>query len=136
MKYLCLACGDGSAWEKLTEAEQQDYAARCRVHDVELAGDDRVRLYAGLNEGGRIVRNRGGQRVITDGPFIESKEIGGVFVVEAGGLDEAVELASLHPAARMGEELGWYVAVRPLFIPEFEATGEATPTAPATGARA
>ena len=123
MKYLCLACGDGGAWEGLTEEEQKDYVERCRVYDVELAGDDRVRLYAGLREGGRVIRRRKGERVITDGPFIESKEIGGVFVVEADDLDEAVELASLHPAARMGEELGWYVAVRPLFIPELGGTG-------------
>lgn len=37
------------------------------------------------------------------------------YLVEAADLDEAVEIASIHPAARMGEELGWYVAVRPLF---------------------
>jgi hypothetical protein len=63
------------------------------------------------------VSQRGGTRLVTDGPFIESKEIGGVFVVEAASLDEAVALASLHPAGRMGEELGWYVEVRPLFTP-------------------
>jgi hypothetical protein len=118
MKYLCLACGDGAAWEKLTEEQQKDYAARCRVHDEELAADERVRLYAGLMDGGRIVRTRGGKPVVTDGPFVESKEIGGVFVVEADDLDEAVRIASLHPAGRMGEELGWYVAVRPLFVPD------------------
>ncbi len=118
MKYLCLACGDESAWEKLTEEQQQEYVARCRVHDEELAANERVGLYAGLSEGGRIVRTRGGKPVVTDGPFVESKEIGGVFVVEADDVDEAVRIASLHPAARMGEELGWYVAVRPLFIPE------------------
>lgn len=122
MKYLCLACGDGSAWDELTQEEQQAYVERCRVYDEELAGSDGVRLYAGLQEGGAIIRTRSDERVITDGPFIESKEIGGVFVVEADDLDEAVELASLHPAARMGEELGWYVAVRPLFIPKLEAT--------------
>lgn len=121
MKYLCLACGDGAAWEKLTEEEQQATIERCRAHDEELAADPRVGLYAGLAEGGRIVRSRGGERVVTDGPFIESKEIGGVFVVEADDLDEAVELAALHPAGRMGEALGWYVAVRPLFIPELTA---------------
>lgn len=125
MKYLCLACGDGSAWEDLTEEKQQQYMDRCRVHDEELAASDRVRLYAGLREGGRIIRTRGGERVVTDGPFIESKEIGGVFVVEADDLDGAVRLASLHPAARMGEELGWYVAVRPLFEPDLQATGAA-----------
>lgn len=124
MKYLCLACGDGAAWEELTPDEQKAYAEQCRVYDEELAGDDRVRLYAGLLEGGKVIRSRAGERLITDGPFIESKEIGGVFVVEADDLDEAVGLASLHPAARMGEELGWYVAVRPLFVPELEATRE------------
>lgn len=123
MKYLCLACGDLGAWEKLSEEQKKDYGARCRVHDEELAADDRVGLYAGLGDGGRIVRSRGGERVVTDGPFIESKEIGGVFVIEAADLDEAVELASKHPAGRMGEELGWYVAVRPLFIPELDAKG-------------
>lgn len=52
MKYLCLACGDESAWEKLTEAQQQEYVARCRVHDEELAANERVGLYAGLSDGG------------------------------------------------------------------------------------
>ncbi len=118
MEYLCLACGDESAWEKLTEEEKNDYVARCRVHDEELAADERVGLYAGLMDGGRVLRTRGGESVITDGPFVESKEIGGVFVVEADDLDEAAPIASLHPAARMGEELGWYVAVRPLYVPE------------------
>lgn len=134
MKYLCLACGDGAAWDDLTPEEQKAYMDKCRAYDEELAGDDRVRLYAGLLEGGRIIRSRAGERMVTDGPFIESKEIGGVFVVEADDLDEAVELASLHPAARMGEELGWYVAVRPLFIPDLEAT-EAEEAAGATAAR-
>jgi hypothetical protein len=88
------------------------------VYDTELAGNRRVQFYAGLTEGGKIIRHRAGERVVTDGPFIESKEIGGVFVVEADDLDDAVRLASLHPAARMGEELGWYVAVRPLYTPD------------------
>lgn len=76
----------------------------------------------GLRRRGRLGR-RNGERVLTDGPFIESKEIGGVFVVEAEDLDEASEIASMHPAARMGEELGWYVVVRPIFTPELEALG-------------
>jgi hypothetical protein len=118
MKYLCLACGDGSAWERLTQDEQRAYMDRCRVFDEQLATDEHVKLYAGLKNGGSIIRHRSGERVITDGPFVESKEIGGVFVVEAEDLDEAVEIASLHPAARMGEELGWYVAVRPLWVPD------------------
>ncbi len=103
---------------ELTGDEQKTYMERCRVHDEKLAADDRVGLYAGLQDGGSIVRTQGGERMVTDGPFVESKEIGGVFVVETDDFDEAVEIASMHPAARMGEELGWYVAVRPLFTPE------------------
>jgi hypothetical protein len=123
MRYLCLACGSGSAWERLTKEQQRAYMDQCRVHDEELAGDPRVRMYVGLQDGGKIVRHRGGKRLVTDGPFVESKEIGGVFVVEAGSLDEAVELASLHPAGRMGEELGWHVEVRPLFTPDPDKAG-------------
>lgn len=130
MKYLCLACGDESAWEDLTEEEQAAYRERCRVHDEELASTDGVGLYAGLMDGGRIIRFREGQRQVTDGPFVESKEIGGVFVVEADDLEEAVGIASLHPAARMGEELGWYVSVRPLFIPEPAAERSAEEASP------
>jgi hypothetical protein len=121
VKYLCLACGDAAAWESLSEDEQQSMVAACRVHDEELASDRRVGMYVGLLDGGRLIRTRDGKRVVTDGPFIESKEIGGVFVVEAEDIDEATGLASMHPAARMGEELGWYVVVRPIFTPELEA---------------
>lgn len=120
MKYLCLACGDESAWDALSEDEQQEMVAACRVHDEKLAVDERVSLYVGLLDGGRLIRRKNGERVVIDGPFIESKEIGGVFVVEAEDLDEATELASMHPAAQMGEELGWYVVVRPIFTPELE----------------
>jgi len=121
MNYLCLACGDAAAWNNLSEDEQQATVAACRVQDERLAADERVGMYVGLLDGGRLIRRENGERVVTDGPFIESKEIGGVFVVEAGDLDEATELASLHPAAMMGEELGWYVVVRPIFTPELEA---------------
>lgn len=121
MKYLCLACGDAGAWETLSEEEQQSTIDACRVHDEELASDERVGLYVGVGDGGRVIRMQNGERVVTDGPFIESKELGGVFVVEAEDIDEATELASLHPAARMGEKLGWYVVVRPIFTPELEA---------------
>ena len=124
MRYLCLACGESSAWAGLTEEQQQAVIEKCREYDEVLAGHDAVGLYAGLNEGGAVVKTRGGARLVTDGPFIESKEIGGVFVVEADSLEAAVEIASLHPAAKMGEEFGWYVAVRPLFVPELAALGK------------
>jgi hypothetical protein len=57
------------------------------------------------------VRVKDGERLITDGPFAESKEaLGGYYVFEAGDLDAAIELAARIPAAR----LGGAIEVRPL----------------------
>ncbi|KQX05404.1 MULTISPECIES: YciI family protein [unclassified Leifsonia] len=51
----------------------------------------------------RVVRVRGDELLVTDGPFTESKEwIAGFDILECGSLDEAVEIASRHPMARFG----------------------------------
>ena len=56
---------------------------------------------------------RDGKPVIRDGPFAEAKEVlGSFFLIEAKDMDEAVRVASLHPAARLGETVGWGVEVR------------------------
>jgi hypothetical protein len=42
-----------------------------------------------------VIDNRGGEAVVTDGPFLESKEyLGGFWIVEAPDLDVALELAA------------------------------------------
>ena len=61
------------------------------------------------------MRLKDGKLTVTDGPFAETKEVvGGVVIIEAPDFDAAVKLASLHPAARMGEELGWGIELRPM----------------------
>jgi hypothetical protein len=56
------------------------------------------------------VRVRTGKRLVTDGPFAEAKEvIGGFFLIEARDRDEALELASRWPSARLGA-----IEVRPI----------------------
>jgi hypothetical protein len=56
------------------------------------------------------VRIRNGKRLVTDGPFAETREqLGGYFVVTANDLDEAIEIAGRIPAARYGT-----VEVRPM----------------------
>lgn len=51
----------------------------------------------------RVVRVVDGERVVTDGPFAESKEqIGGLFVTSLDHLDEAIRIAALVPAAAYG----------------------------------
>jgi len=56
------------------------------------------------------VRVRDGKRVVTDGPFAETREqLGGYFLVDAANLDEAIALAARIPGARWGT-----VEVRPV----------------------
>jgi hypothetical protein len=53
--------------------------------------------------------------MVTDGPFVETKEqVGGFFIIEANDLDEAIRVASKHPAANLGETVGWAVEIRPI----------------------
>jgi hypothetical protein len=56
------------------------------------------------------VRVRDGQRLVTDGPFAETREqLGGYFLVDVPDLDEAVAIAARIPAARFGT-----VEIRPV----------------------
>ena len=60
------------------------------------------------------VRVRDGKRVVTDGPFAETKEqLGGYYLVEAADLDEAIAIAAKIPGARVGS-----IEVRPIFAME------------------
>ena len=56
------------------------------------------------------VRVREGRRLVTDGPFAETREqLGGYFLVEAADLDQAIEIAAKIPGARWGT-----VEIRPV----------------------
>lgn len=64
------------------------------------------------------VRIRGGERLVTDGPFAETREaLGGFYLLECRDLDHAIELAAQIPAAKDG-----CVEIRPIMtLPDFSA---------------
>jgi len=68
-----------------------------------------------------VVRRRGGELLVTDGPFADAKEwIGGFDVLEVGSREEAIEIASRHPMVELGTiELSAFWP----FTPEELATG-------------
>jgi hypothetical protein len=69
-----------------------------------------VRLHA--DESATTLRNSGGQTLLTDGPFIDSKEyLAGVILIEADNLDKALEIAQELQDARSG---GGAIEVRPV----------------------
>ena len=57
------------------------------------------------------VRVRDGKRLVTDGPFAETREVlGGYYILSVAAMDEAVDAAAQHPGARVGT-----VEVRPIY---------------------
>lgn len=115
MKYLCLGYYEPDQFEKLTSAEQAAIGDACRPHDERLYATGKVSVVASLGEGTKVIRTRGGRKKVTDGPYVETKEmVGSFFVVEAKDEDEAVRIASLHPAANWGEQVGMAIEVRPI----------------------
>ena len=118
MKYLCLAYYAPDAFDALTEQEREALVERCAPHDEAFRATGKVAALASLEHGTWVtLRPSDGGTSVTDGPFTEARElVGSFFILEADDLEEAVETASLHPAARLGRELGFAVEVRPIEV--------------------
>jgi hypothetical protein len=115
MKYLCLLYGNQEKMSKLSKDEFAALVERCKVHDEELRRTGAVRSVESLEWDVTTVRARGGKPTVVDGPFVETRDVAGSFlVIEARDLNDAIRIASLHPAANMGEELGWGIEIRPI----------------------
>jgi len=115
MKYLCLAYGDQAKMAKLTKADFAALAAKCKAHDDELHRSGHFVAGHSLDWDVATIRPRDGKPVVTDGPFVETREkVGGLVMIEARDLNEAIRVASLHPAAHLGEDLGWAIEIRPI----------------------
>jgi hypothetical protein len=108
MKYMLLIHQGAAAtprspeeWESLPEEERK------AIFGAYRAISETPGVTPGLElappETATTVRVQDGRTLTTDGPFAETKEaLGGYLVFEAEGLDAAIELASRIPAARMG----------------------------------
>lgn len=118
MKYLCLAYGDQKKMEKLTKEQFAELVERAKAYDAELRATGQLVEGKSLEWDYVAIRpNRAidGKPIVTDGPFVETKEkVGGLVIIEARDLNDAIRVASLHPAARMGDEFGWWIELRPI----------------------
>jgi hypothetical protein len=109
-KYLFLIYGDEQAWEAESEQERAEkeagHGAFAAAAGEAIAGGNELLPAATATS----LRGTGGGRpTVTDGPFLESKEVlGGYYVVEAPDLDAATALAGKLPelaAAHGGVEI-------------------------------
>jgi hypothetical protein len=109
MKYMLLIYGDEKA---LNEAEREAcYRESTQLtHDLDAAGSFLAASPLHPTSMATSVRVREGRRLVTDGPFAETREqLGGFFLIEADDLDEAIAVAARIPMARKGT-----VEVRPV----------------------
>lgn len=102
MKYMLLVYLDEHA---LSEAERE----HCYVESAQLTQDLNASgnyIYAGPlqpTSTATSLRMREGRRIVTDGPFAETREqLGGYYLIEARDLEEAMGIAERIPVARMG----------------------------------
>ena len=117
MKYLCLAYYNEKAFEALPSAEVDALVSQCPGYDEALRNSGHLVIQASLGStrATATVRPRNGKPMVTDGPFVETKEqVGGFFIIDARDLNEAIRVASKHPAANIGEQAGWAIEVRPI----------------------
>jgi hypothetical protein len=112
VKYMLLLCRDEPAWEKMSPAE------RVKAYDtmVELSEELRGRgQYLGgsplhPSSSATTVRVRNGKRLVTDGPFAETREqLGGYMLIDVKDLDEALAIAARTSLAATGA-----VEIRPV----------------------
>jgi hypothetical protein len=114
MKYMLLCYGDEQGWDKLPEADQQQIIEQARQHISRLKSSGQFLSAAPLQPTtmATSVRVRDGKRLVTDGPFAETKEqLGGFYLIEANNLDEAISIAAGH----VDGSSGWgTIEIRPV----------------------
>jgi hypothetical protein len=114
MKYLCLIYDDESIWATMSK-EQADalmgeyfaFTEAIRKSGHYVAGEALQPVQTATT-----VRVRSGKLSTTDGPFAETKEqLGGFYMIEAKDLNDAIQVASRIPSAKLGS-----VEVRPVQV--------------------
>ena len=116
MKYAFLIYGNDSDWSDLSDQEKADLRAaempewQALFEELGKADPNVSGLELDARGTAKVVTVQNGERLVTDGPFPETKEIiGGVFLIDLPDLDEAIRLAALIPTARGGS-----IEIRPI----------------------
>ena len=121
MRYMLLIY---MAENALTEEERQScYHESTRLaHDLNAAGQFLATAPLQPVATATSVRVRDGKRLVTEGPYAETREyLGGYYLVNAKNLDEAIDIAGRIPGARKGT-----VEIRPVLeLPDLPVAGGA-----------
>ena len=105
MRYMLLCYDDPLAWEQAGSAalEQAMREAVGLCHEIDARDQYLAASPLHSVETATSVRVRDGRRLVTDGPFAETREVlGGYYLIDVPSLDDAVAIAARHPGARVG----------------------------------
>jgi hypothetical protein len=109
LRYMCLGFNNEKKWETMSETDRHNFLDACFTYDEMLKAKGYYVLGEALQNSNTAtsIRPHGGKTSVTDGPFVETKEqLGGVLILEAKDLDEAIKLISNHPGiANAGFEI-------------------------------
>lgn len=105
MKFICLGYLDESMWQDFSDEEAMQLMEKCFAYDDVLRRGGHFIGGEALASAGQAVtlRKNNGKLKITDGPFSETKEVlGGILLLEARDMQQAIELMSAHPGVGVG----------------------------------
>jgi hypothetical protein len=103
VKYMLMICRDEPAWDRLSPGERQKIYGEMVELSEELAA--RGQYLGGFplhpSSAATSIRVRDGKRLVTDGPFAETREqLGGYMIIDVEDLDAAIAIAGRVPLAR------------------------------------
>jgi hypothetical protein len=105
MKYACLIYVDEAKFAAMTQAERDSYVNASLDSDLELQRSGHYIMAQALKAPSQAVSVRAwnGRISVSDGPFAETKEhLGGFVLIEARDLNDAIKVAGDLPLARVG----------------------------------
>ena len=118
MKYLCLVYDDEKKLRAMSRSESDAFMDECGAVNEGIRKSGHYLSSEALQpvHTATTVRIRNGKVSITDGPFAETKEqLGGFYLINARDLNDAIQVASKIPSARLGSvEVRPIVEVRPV----------------------
>jgi hypothetical protein len=118
MQYLLMCYINEQLWEKIPELQRREIMQEYGefVQGIVKSGHYRAGAKLQPSSTAVTIRGKNGERLITDGPFAETKEqLGGYHLIECKDFDEAIAIAARIPPIRVGGS----VEVRAL-VPEPE----------------
>lgn len=117
MKFLCLCHYDLAGFAKFGPADFEEMGRICAPHDAALKATGKVSMIGslGMPDQFRTLRADASGVTVGDGPYAETAEpFGAFFIVEADSIDQAVEIARLHPGTHLGHMMKGGIEVRPI----------------------